>query len=404
MFILRRVFTIILKCLATVLLIAFLAVCVTSISPVYKFAEPMPFSGPDIFNPYAAFDSSTVWKRANFHTHTRVEGLLNECEYWPAEVCERYDKFGYDVVTFSNHNELTVHPVSPELQVNLYEHGYNLFKFHKLVFGADEVMAFDHLLPIFTFQKQFQIDLLAKQSDIIQFNHPLRTHTVSKRTMQQLTGYQIMELDSGLSTENEYWDDALSAGHYCFALANDDLHYPDRSHLIAVRCNFLNTPSARYEDIKNTLLGGCYYSMRVPDYGRGDWEVKVAKNRMLPRVTNIGKRDSTLYISLSHRADSIKVVGQNHTTLSLQCDVDSLAYTMTAEDSYARFVAYFHDGEVIYTNPFARYDAEKSATPFVVREHTVDILLTVLFNLLLGVLFVGISALLYRILKIRVKR
>ena len=48
-----------------------------------------------------------------------------------------------------------------------------------------------------------------------------------------------MELDSGKSTENEYWDWALSAGHYSFGLANDDLHYPDKSSRIAVRCNFL---------------------------------------------------------------------------------------------------------------------------------------------------------------------
>ena len=30
--------------------------------------------------------------------------------------------------------------------------------------------------------------------------------------MQKLGGYRIMELDSGKSTENEYWDWALSAG------------------------------------------------------------------------------------------------------------------------------------------------------------------------------------------------
>ena len=47
--------------------------------------------------------------------------------------------------------------------------------------------------------------------------------------MQKLGGYRIMELDSGKSTENEYWDWALSAGHYSFGLANDDLHYPDKS-------------------------------------------------------------------------------------------------------------------------------------------------------------------------------
>lgn len=83
-----------------------------------------------------------------------------------------YRKFGYDIVTFSNHNELTVHPYDPLLQVNVYEHGYNLFKYHKLVFGCSDVNLFDHLVPLFASQKQFQLDLLGKESDFIQMNHP----------------------------------------------------------------------------------------------------------------------------------------------------------------------------------------------------------------------------------------
>ena len=69
-----------LKTLAALVLIALLAVFVTSVSPIYDFGEPKPFSGPDIFNPYRdGGDSAFCWKRANFHTHTRVKGILNEC-------------------------------------------------------------------------------------------------------------------------------------------------------------------------------------------------------------------------------------------------------------------------------------------------------------------------------------
>lgn len=301
---LRKILAALGKTVVALILIALLAVFVTSVSPIYDFSEPKPFSGPDIFNPYkrAGEDSAFCWKRANFHTHTRVKGILNECEYWPAQTDEAYRKFGYDIVTFSNHNELTVHPYDSLLQVNVYEHGINLFKYHKLVFGCDEVNRFDHLIPLFASQKQFQLDLLGEESDFIQMNHPLRTTGTSKSHMQKLGGYRIMELDSGKSTENEYWDWALSAGHYSFGLANDDLHYPDKSSRIAVRCNFLCCPSARYEDIKETLLGGCYYAMRVPDYGHGDWEVKYAKNRELPSVEKIGLDGETIYIALSRQA------------------------------------------------------------------------------------------------------
>lgn len=241
MHIFKKIALILLKSVVSILLLAMLAMVVTGVSLVYRFHKLSAFEGPDIFNPYRNFRKEIGWKRANFHTHTKVDGLLNECEYTPYETYQALERFNYDIVTFSNHNEITQHPFDPDLQVNLYEHGYNLLKFHKLVFGSNKVNPFDHLLPIFTFQKQFQLDYLKKQSDIVVFNHPLRTTALTDFQMRRLGGYHIIELDSGKSTENSYWDSALSAGRYSFALANDDLHYPDRSRAIAVRCSFLCT-------------------------------------------------------------------------------------------------------------------------------------------------------------------
>ena len=395
----RKAGVVLLKFLGVVFFIALFAIVATSVSPVYNFSEARPFSGPDIFNPYASLEGvdSIPWKRANFHTHTRVKGILNECEYWPDQTDSAYRKFGYDIVTFSNHNELTVHPYDTALQVNVYEHGINIFKYHKLVFGCESVNRFDNLLPLFVFQKQFQLDLLAKESDFIQMNHPLRTGGTSEYQMRRLEGYRLMELDSGKSKENEYWDWALSAGRYSFGLANDDLHYPDRSGKMAVRCNFLYCPSARYDDIKKTLLSGEYYAMRVPDYGHGDWEVKYAKNRNLPSVNKIGLDSTTVFISLSQKADSIKFIGQNHTTLALAKDAYEAEYDVKQEDSYVRITAYFPEGEVIYSNPFARYDASVSDSPYREPMNTVNIPLTVLFNLAVLALCAGVIVLFYKV-------
>ena len=387
------------KTVLAIILIAVLAVVVTSISPIYDFKAPEPFSGPDIFNPYRNLDTAYCWKRANFHTHTKVEGLLNECAQWPEEVHHALHRFGYEIITFSNHNALTKHPFDSSLQVNVYEHGYNLFKYHKLVFGSEKVSRFDHLVPLLPSQKQFQIDLLSRDSDFITMNHPLRTRGTTKELMEAIGGYEFIELDSGMSTENEYWDWALSAGHYSFALANDDLHYPDRTHCIAVRCNFLCCPSGSYEDIKRTLLEGCSYAMRVPDYGWGDWEAKYEGNKNLPSVRNIGLSDSTIFIALTQNADSVKVTGQDHTTLALATYCDSLSYTMKKTDPYARFTAYFPKGEVIYSNVFAKYDSAVSDSPFAENEHSTDTLLTILFNLLLLLLAAGDITLLYILFK-----
>ena len=385
------------KCIVSLILAIILAVVATSVSVVYDFAEPKPFSGEDIFNPYTNFDKNIGWSRANFHTHTRVEGLLNECEYSPEQTIEAYAPYGYQVITLSNHNKITPHPTA---DTRVYEHGYNLAKFHKLVFGAEKVWRFDNLLPIFPFQKQMQLDRLAAQSDIVVLNHPLRTHTMTDGQLSKIGGYDIIELDSGKSTENEYWDAALSAGRYSFGVANDDLHHPERSHAIAVRSNMLCTPSSEYSDICRTLLSGCFYAMRTPDYGGGKWDVKAEKNRSIPYVNNIGVTDcGEIFVTLSEAADSIKVTGQNHTTLAVIENADSLGYAMLPADSYGRFTAYFSDGEVIYTNPFARYDAEVSASPFNTA-HSVNIALTILYNAVVVAFAALLAFLLYKTAKL----
>ena len=386
----------IVKFVLAIVLFALLAVIVTGVSFVYNFRHPQPFSGPDIFNPYRNIDTAHCWKRANFHTHSRVEGPLNECEYTAQQTYDKYKEFGYDIVAFSNHNQIIPHPAGDSLHMNLYEHGYNLFKFHKLVFGSEAVNYFDHLVPLFAFQRQTQIDMLKRDADIVVFNHPLRTNATFDSHLKKLSGYDIIELDSGRSTENEYWDTALSAGNYSFALANDDLHKPDRTGAIAVRSNFVCTPTAQYSDIKKALLDGSFYSMRIADYGKGDWQIKRAKNRDIPYIKNIGTVDSSIFIALSEKADSIKVTGQNHTTLHLATATDSVGYTMRAEDNYSRCTAYFADGEVIYTNPFARYNASLAPSPFNSEATPVNIPLTALYNLSLLLAAAAVGFVLYK--------
>ena len=387
----------------SVLLIFVLAVFTAfSISPIYKFEKPAPFSGPDIFNPYEDVDWETGWKRANFHTHTKVDGIFNECPEYPDTVYVDYMRLGYDVVTFSNHNEITEHPYDPALQVDVYEHGYNLFKFHKLVFGPERgVNHFDHILPLFASQKQWQYDMLSRHADFIQMNHPDRTNHTTKRSMELLTGYRIMEGDSGKNTEFAHWDEALSAGHYSFGIANDDCHDSRASRRVAVRCSFLNTPSAAYDDLRETLLSGRFYAMRVPDYGNGDWDVKYAENRDLPTVEGIGLQQDTVYLKLSESAALIKAIGQDHVTLDSLANTDTFAYVMRAEDPYVRMTAYFDDGAVIYTNPFARYDKSEADSPYRENPHPVNIPLTVLFNLAVAGLLLGWCALIRLILRKR---
>ena len=392
---------ILLKIVYSVVVLLFLAVLATSVSPIYDFREPHPFSGPDIFNPYRNLDTANCWKRASLHTHTRVKGPFppNESEAWPQEVYDAYKKLNYDIVTFSNHNEITVHPFDSTLQVNVYEQGYSPYKFHKLVFGSSRVKHFDPLVPFLASQKQFELDRLADGADIVQINHPYRTWGMSRDHMEKLSGYGLIELDTHISTENEYWDWALGAGHYSFGVANDDLHHPQDHRRIGIRCTFLCTPSGRYGDLLQTLRDGCFYSMRVPDYGDGDWEVKYAKNRELPFIEDIGLRKDTVYMKLSSPADSIRVNGQDHRTLALVEKCDSIAYVFAPEDHFARLTAFFPDGAVIYTNPFARYDSALAESPADDTPQRVSLVWTILYNFLLLLLFIETLRLWLKLLK-----
>lgn len=116
----RKVLSLLWRFLCVSLLAAVLALVLTGFSPVFDFAPARAFSGPDIFDPYSGLDSALCWKRANFHTHTRVDGIFNECRHTAMETYDSLAAYGYDIVTFSNHNALTVHPFDSSLQVNVY--------------------------------------------------------------------------------------------------------------------------------------------------------------------------------------------------------------------------------------------------------------------------------------------
>ena len=98
----------------------------------------------------------------------------------------------------------------------------------------------------------------------------------------------------------------------------------------------------------------------------------------------------------SEPATTIKVVGENHTTLSSAEECNSIEYAMKESDPYARITAYFPNGEVIYTNPFARYDASLQESPFNNNLPQIDIVLSILFNLLLLVICVADGYIFYK--------
>ena len=93
------------------------------------------------------------------------------------------------------------------------------------------------------------------------------------------------------------------------------------------------------------------------------------------------------------------MTGQGHTTLLSEYGTDRLEYTMKSSDSYARITAWFPEGEVIYTNPFARYDASVAESPYDDTKQDIDIILTILFNLLAAGIAAACIYILYKLIR-----
>ena len=366
----------------------------SNISPVYDFDGPAPFSGESIYNPYSDLDTALGWSRTNLHTHTHAVKWFNECEFYPDSVLAFYERYGYDLVTFSNHMELTGYPGDSSREVRVYEHGWNLAKHHNLVFNPAKVHYWDMALPLFRSQKQFKIDRLGKDADFVFFNHPDRTNFTDDDDMVCLTGYRLTEAVCGFSYDDTYchkWDVALSAGHYVPSAISDDLHKPRRSDKIARRCTFLNISRPYYADIRDALLKGRFYSMYLPDFGNGDLSVKEAANRSLAEITDIGMRGDTVFMKLSRPAVRVETIGQGGEVLKTLCDTSVTDFVFRPEDTYVRLTARFADSTVIFTNPFARWDGTSvSGTPYEDFGHSVDIPLTILFSLLLLAAVAGV--------------
>lgn len=368
-------------------------IVVTNVSPIYDFEEGKAFEGNEIYNPYTDVDSATVWTRANFHTHTHATKWINECELYPDSVRAYYDRLGYDLVSFSNHMELTADPRGTDGQIWVYEHGYNFAKHHNLVFGPHKgVNYFDALLPVMVSQKQFKMDMLRRNADFIFFNHPDRTNFTDDRDMAHLTGYRLIEADCGFEDWDTYchkWDVALSTGHYVPSAISDDLHKPRETRRIGRRCSFLNTGSERYEDVRECLLKGDFYTAHIPDFGYGNWDVKIEASHNLPAVVGVGLQGETPYMKVSRNAAELQAIGQDGEVVKSLRDTCAIDYSFTASDSYIRFVARYDDGVVLFSNPFARWNGPVASsapafgiqTPYREFAYPVNCLLTILYNL-----------------------
>jgi hypothetical protein len=132
--------------------------------------------------------------------------------------------------------------------------------------------------------------------------------------------------------------------------------------------------------------------MRLPDYGNGNIKTKALKNSSIPHITAIGVEQDDIYIALSEAADSIRFTADEGRCVALFTNQQEARYRLQEDDSYVRITAFMTGGEVIYSNPFARYDATTADSPYDSMLPEISVPRTILFNatlLLLAILLIA---------------
>jgi hypothetical protein len=204
---------ILLTVISVVLLFALFFYCQTS---VFSFPKTAKFTGNEYYNPYESVGKETL--KANFHAHTVAYGGVTNGSDGYSELKDFYKKRGIDVPVISNYFSKS----SGDIQV--YEHGVNIPKSHKLAINADEELYFDYPFYQSASQKQDIISRLREKNALVVIAHPNMREGHNQDDMAKLVGYHFTEIRSYYAHAEKYWDAALKEGRLSWLMVNDDSH------------------------------------------------------------------------------------------------------------------------------------------------------------------------------------
>jgi hypothetical protein len=310
---------------------------------IYDFPPPKPFAGSHWYSPYEDLPADRF--RINLHGHSRAWGGLTNGADTPEALQRAYADSGYTVAGLSNYHKIS--PPTPGLDlvdIPLYEHGYNVFKSHRLAIDAHDVSWFDYPLFQWTSHRQHLIDDVKKTASLVCVNHPKVRNGHPKSDLRLLTGYDLMEVRTAYGWFAEWWDTALSAGRPVFLLVNDDTHLVARQSFWA--WTVVYGKSRDKAGILDGLSSGAAIGVSCEKWARCDV--------YLDSLTVKGDR---LQAFFSDTLEHIQVTGQDGRQLTESFNTDRIAYTLQDNDPYAR-VSGSRAGQVIWLNPVIRYNGQ----------------------------------------------
>ena len=317
--------------------------------PIYRFPEPVIFSGADLWNPYTDLDGT--WQRANLHAHGRAWVGLTNGRQSDEDVAQRYRELGYDVPGVSDYQHIAAqHGVAT---MPLYEHGYNIGKHHQLAIGAHAVDWFDFPFWQSLSHQQYVIDRVKRKADLVAIAHPATRDAYTADDLQQITGYDLIEVVNGPFAVEDVWDAALSSGHPVWALANDDTHDLLDPRRTATGWNMIDAPTPSTADVVGALRSGRSYAvLRTGSIDSANLTV----------VDRVNVEEATLTVSVSGAASTFNFIGQNGAVRKTVKDAMAASYTFANADTYVRTVI-TSPQTVLYLNPVVRYNGTHLPAP-----------------------------------------
>ncbi len=328
-------------------------------APIYKFSEPVAFHGSKLYNPYRKMNPDQ-WRRYNFQVQSKVWGGITNGRKNSNELIDSiYNALGFDHVATSDYQKINYHGSGKPSFIPTYEHGYNLFKTHQVCIGAKRVLWTDLILFQTTSMKQWIIDQLDKDCEIVVLAHPMLRNGYTLEDMKKLTHYRFMEVLNNIRISIRHWDTALSAGQLVWIIGDDDAHDVLNSNEVGRKFTVINSPTLNSADIISNLKSGNAYGvdfypkMDVPLNER----IKLIKH--VPFVKSVKLTGDTLTVSVDKKANAINFVGQEGIIRYTALDTTEASYIIRPEDTYIRAEFKFPDGSSIYLNPVVRYEGDK---------------------------------------------
>ncbi len=330
---------------------------------------PSEFKGEHIYSPYRQGKKS--WKKIALHLHSN-QVFFSQFRHTPEEIYRGYKSAGdYSGIVITDYMRITSVKDLQGWSLPGYEWGCNPKKKHMLNLGSETVI--EDPFPLFSGLENIQwvLHRMKEKNTFTVMNHPELNGALDAVSAAKLSGFNAIEVLSVFGTSVHILDSVLSAGRISFAMATDDLHYFSDSIAESIKSPSYKNAFQKYtrfakengETMKRyiqvdadelnesalfeNLCSGNYISVEKPHAAMPDTE-----------VLQLDYNDGIIAVRLKSRG-SISFVGFRGKVLKEETDTVEAEYEVQKSDPYVR-VSIVHNGNLVLSNPFFRYDGSYS--------------------------------------------